>query len=172
MINPIEAAVAPLKKDAVERAIKEAHNLIEHLSRRLNECEGNADTLAPYPRYNDPAYKEKRARRELLESLSKSVKVTRSYNEPDIREMDGDRINAFVKNAMALAASQYDAFVSKLVTKIGPVESAKLEGNHVWGYSILSVAKEGANENWKTQQIVNVSVHGKLFNQWPTRKMK
>jgi hypothetical protein len=34
------------------------------------------------------------------------------------------------------------------------------------------VTKGGTVERWKTQQIVNVSRLGKLFNQWPTRQLQ
>ena len=43
----------------------------------------------------------------------------------------------------------------------------------MWGYSVLTVTKEdGSVERWKTQQIMNISVLGLLFAQWPSRKMK
>jgi hypothetical protein len=31
--------------------------------------------------------------------------------------------------------------------------------------------QEGEDQVWRTQMIVNVSVLGKLFNQWPTRQV-
>jgi hypothetical protein len=173
MTNPIEAAVSPLKEDAVKRAAQEAQKLVDHLTRRLAECENNADVLAPRPAYNDSSYKEKSARRTLLNSLTVSLKGVLSYNEPDIRAMDDKRISYFIDQAKLDAAAQYDAFVAKLCKKIWHCESAELDGNHVWGYSILTVTyNSGTVERFKTQMIVNVSKHGKLFNQWPTRKVK
>lgn len=173
MTNPIEAAVSPLKEDAIKRAAQEAMRIVDHLTRRLAECEGNADVLAPRPDWRDGAYKEKMGRRQLLESISKSTKLARPYSEPDIRVIDADRVAKFVQDAMDNAAAQYEAFVAKLCKKIWHCESAELDGNHVWGYSILTVTyNSGTVERFKTQMIVNVSKHGKLFNQWPTRKVK
>lgn len=61
--------------------------------------------------------------------------------------------------------------MAKLIGKIGPVTSATIKGNHVWGHSVLTITNPDAVvEHWKTRQIVNVSKLGKLFNQWPTRK--
>lgn len=176
MINPIEAAVAPLKNDAVARAAQEAQRIVDHLTRRLAECEGNADILAPRPHHYDNDYKEKMGRRQLLESISKAVKCTRFVYEPDIRVIDADGVSKFIEFSKENAAAQYDAFVAKLCNKVGFCQSAELDGNHVWGYSILSVVYKDTDglhtERFKTQMIVNVSKHGKLFNQWPTRKVK
>jgi hypothetical protein len=178
MTNPIEAAVLPLKQDAIDRAAQEARKMVEHMSRRLTECENNADTLAPYPRYNDPAYKEKLARHNFLKSLTtadKAVrdKAARKLNEPNIRFIDNEKVELFVQQSMDIAAAQYVAFVAKLCNKIFHCVSAELDGNHVWSHSILTVTySSGAVERYKTQMIVNVSKHGKLFNQWPTRKVK
>jgi hypothetical protein len=176
MINPIQVAVAPLKNDAIERAAQEASRMVDHFRRRLAECENNADILAPRPAYNDPSYKEKSARRALLNSLTVSLKGVLRHNEPDIRAMDDKNISYFIDQAKLDAAAQYDAFITKLMHKVGFCTSAELDGNHVWGYSILTVTYTDTDgqhqERFKTQMIVNVSKHGKLFNQWPTRKIK
>ena len=93
-------------------------------------------------------------------------------NDPVPVKMDREEIARFIKNSKEEAAAQYDAFVAKLIRKIGVVETAELTGNHVWSYSYLNVTKaDGTKESWKTQMIVNVSKLGKLFNQWPTRKV-
>ncbi len=64
-------------------------------------------------------------------------------------------------------------FICKLVAKVGEVTEASIAGNHIWGESYLTVTTiAGAKQTWKTQQIVNVSVLGNYFNQWPTRLMK
>jgi len=76
------------------------------------------------------------------------------------------KIEKFINDSRKDASEQYDASVAKLVKKIGPVTDATLDGDHVWNYSILTVAKEnGQIERWKTQMIINVSKLGKLFNQ-------
>lgn len=87
--------------------------------------------------------------------------------------MPEELVEKFIQAAKADAAAQYEAFVAKLQQKIGEVKNATLKGNHVWSYSILTVEKpDGTVEHWKTQMIINVSKLGKMFNQFPTRKVK
>ncbi|MNE44768.1 hypothetical protein D3C80_1390130 [compost metagenome] len=98
---------------------------------------------------------------------------SRSMRDPDPARMSPNGCALFVKQAQENASAQYDAFIAKLEAKIGEVTAAILSGEHVWGHSILTVTKaDGTTEKWKTQMIVNVSVLGNLFNQWPTRKVK
>jgi len=105
--------------------------------------------------------------------IVKHVSGCRRNNDPEIIRISDDLVARFIKIAKEDAAIQYDEFVAKLVIKIGKVTDATLFGNHVWSFSILTVTKEdGSIEKWKTQMIVNISKLGKLFNQWPTRKMK
>lgn len=177
-MNPIEAAVAPLKIDAIARAEQEARNLVAHHARRLAECDGNAEILAPRPDSRTDGrerYREKDRRRALLDSLTTLQNydvVKYDWRAPEIRKIDDAKVEAFVEQAKRFAGQQYDAFVAKLVAKIGEVDDAVLNGNHVWSHSILTVRKGETLEHWKTQQIVNVSKLGTLFNQWPTRKVK
>ena len=43
----------------------------------------------------------------------------------------------------------------------------------MWSYSFLYVTTpSNGDQCWKTQQIINQSKLGKLFNQFPTRKIK
>ena len=93
-------------------------------------------------------------------------------SEPCLVMMDAGRIELFLKQVALDAAADFDAYVGKLTKKVGDVVSAKVEGA-LWQGSRLTVTKaDGSIERWNTQQIINVSVLGKLFNQWPTRKQK
>lgn len=112
------------------------------------------------------------AKHESYRSAFSAVKSTRMPNEPDIRQIrEGAKekmIEAFVKDAEV----SYKKYIAKLATKIGKeVLSAKIEGR-MWEYSLLTVQTAEGTEVWKTQCILNESVLGKLFNQWPTRLMK
>ena len=82
----------------------------------------------------------------------------------------------FIKDAKDDASVAFDKYVAKMIKKIGDVKSAEMTSvynRNVWGFSVLSVINQDDEvSSWKTQQIVNVSKLGKLFNQWPTRKMK
>lgn len=180
-MNHIEAAVLPLKTDAVERAEKEARHYIARVADILAQHDWDLNAAAPYPSYHQTKTMT-RLEIEVAKGRHNSFSMLTTYadghryhgmpNRPNYRKMDEAACERFVQNSKAEAAAQYDLFVAKLVKKIGACDSATLEGNHVWGHSILTVTKGETVERWKTQQIVNTSVLGKLFNQWPTRKVK
>lgn len=180
-MNKIALAVAPLKQDAIERAEKEALVLIERCTKQLEEKDFDINVVAPYPRYgtycSTADYHYKASRHVLFMKLvsyrDKSPCRRFKDKEPEYVDICPEKVAKFIQESKEDAAIQYDAFVGKLVAKIGEVTEASLLGNHVWSFSILTVTKEdGSLEKWKTQMIVNVSKLGKLFNQWPTRKVK
>lgn len=176
-IEPIEAAVAPLKDQAIERAEKEALETIEQCREELAAADGNLSKVAPYPsgreygygwKYYSALYKY-----QLFSAITKWRETSYSSRDDIYADINPDMCAKFVERRKREAGEQYDEFVAKLIGKIGHVVQASLEGSHVWAHSILSVVKvDGTIEKWKTQQIVNVSKLGKHFNQWPTRKMK
>jgi hypothetical protein len=79
-----------------------------------------------------------------------------------------------VEDAVYHARAQFLAFAWKLEIKVGAVTAAALETvRGVWGESYLRVTTAaGVAQCWKTQTIVNRSVLGKLFFQFPTRIVK
>lgn len=80
----------------------------------------------------------------------------------------------FIEQCVANVNRNFDKYVDKLVSKIGPgVLSAKLEeGTSLWKYSILIVEmQDGQILRYKTQRIWNVSKLGLIFAQFPTRKI-
>lgn len=177
MTNPIAAAVAPIKDLAIARAEQDATAFIVRLLANLEAANWDLNVVAPRPLNSDDrsTYRAKSYKIGLYQSITTySPEPTfRRVSDPDYRVRDEAKEALFVKNAKDLAAAQYDAFVVKLIGKIGAVDTASLHGEHVWGHSILTVVKADASvEKWKTQQIVNVSKLGTLFNQWPSRKTK
>lgn len=173
--NPITAAILPLKTDAIERAEKEARETIVRVLAAMEAAGWDLNVAAPRgDSWNDPSnYKAKMAKHNFYNSLTTYTEAVGRPGRPNIRKRSDDAEARFIKNSREDAALQYDMFVAKLVRKIGACETATLAGSHVWGHSILTVAKaDGSVERWKTQTIINVSVHGKLFNQWPSRKVK
>jgi hypothetical protein len=177
-MNPIEKAVLPLKKDAIARAKETAEQEIERIRADLEEAGGDINKAAPYPKYSDHgmAHAAKRLRHNDFHAVTVSHPDHRPSYRPDdpyIVMIDEPKVIRFIEQRMEWAAADYDAFVIKLVKKIGEAKKAKLHGNHVWGYSTLIVTMpDGEVQAWKTQQIVNRSKLGKPFNQWPTRQMK
>jgi hypothetical protein len=174
-MNPIEIAVAPLKADAVARAETEAHAAIARAHAKLAEFGWDVDKAAPRPNGNmgRAQYKTMMAKHNWLLSLTTHTKSYHRYGEPHIRAASPDQEARYIAASRDGAAQQYDLFVMKLTRKIGECLTATLTGNHVWGRSTLTVTKaDGTTERWMTQQIVNVSVLGLIFNQWPTRKVR
>jgi hypothetical protein len=176
--SPIEKAVRPLKKDAIARAKQMAEERIEYIRTELAAAGGDINKAAPYPSRSDGGirFESKRMRYNEFHSVTMQDPAHRpsySSNQPSYKIMDDDKVTRFIQQRMEWAAEEYEAFVAKLVNKIGEVTKAKLYGNHVWGYSTLIVTMpDGEVQAWKTQQIVNYSKLGKPFNQWPTRRLK
>lgn len=174
MVNPIEAAVLPLKADAAARAEKEARELVERIFANLEAVGWDQEKYAPLPSYGLPReeYGPKMALYALVGRLTRWTQSSRRPKEPCIVEPHLEGVEQFVEAQKRDAEIQYDRFVAKLVAKIGDCESAVLEGDHVWHHSFLTVAKRGVSEVWKTQIIVNQSKYARPFYQWPTRKVK
>lgn len=174
-INPIEAAVFPLKEDAIKRARKYAEDYIMSVIADMEKGGWDLNVVAPRPEatMSRRQYRPLMQRHNIYARLTKATWSTKRPKDPDTRARCPEYENEFIDEAGESAAVQYDMFVAKLVEKIGTCYGAKLDGSHVWGYSVLTVWKDNApTERWKTQQIVNVSKLGKVFNQWPTRKLK
>ncbi len=175
--NPIAAAVLPLKEDAMKRAEEYAREIVAKVREDLKAAGNDLIVCAPYPSGNQSraSYFMMESRYRLFASLCVWRKSSYMMHEPHFADVDSNRVAKFIKEARENAAFQYEAFILKLIAKIGPVYSAKLSGNHVWSFSFLTVEKASGiqtTEIWKTQQIINVSKLGKVFAQWPTRKVK
>jgi hypothetical protein len=177
--NPIEVAVAPLRTHAVERAEQEALRYIEEAREELEANGWDVNAVAPYPRTMGYGINQfiARFKYENYRSITEEDQTKGSQRSlgsvPYFVVMSPERCKRFVENRKKQAAADYDAFVEKLVKKIGPVLAAELDGNHVWAHSILTVTIAGGEkQRWKTQQITNISKYGKHFNQWPSRKLK
>lgn len=175
--NPIAAAVAPLKADAVKHAAEYAAKKTEAVRKALEAADWDLDTAAPYPdslRVSHRTYASMINLRDLYRSLVDLETVGNPYIRPKYKaHMSDAKCAKFIEDAEKAAAAAYDLFVMKLVGKIGSCQTADLDGNHIWGHSILRVTfADKAAEKWKTQTITNISKLGKVFLQWPTRKVK
>lgn len=173
--TPIAAAVLPLKSEAIERAEQEARNAAEDVGRLLEDVGSDLDKAVPPPNGNmkRAEYKAAESRQHFFQRLTTSRNAYRGMRDSWLVDIDPAKVERFVQESRQEAATEYDVFIAKLEEKIGEVASATLVGNHVWQHSILTVTKaDGSVESWRTQMIVNVSCLGKLFNQFPTRKVK
>lgn len=79
----------------------------------------------------------------------------------------------YVRQQRQGAADSYDAWVYKLVQKIGkPVTDADVSGDP-WHNSRITVkCRDGEVQTWVTRMILNTSKLGKVFNQFPTRRVQ
>jgi hypothetical protein len=175
--EPVGRALHPLKAEAVAYAREDAQKVIDRVYKELKEAGFDIDVAAPYPnsrKDGQSAFKQKRAKYGLFHSLTE--RATDSYHirgEPNIVKLSDDGCSRFIEQSAESAALQYDAFICKLVSKVGEVTGATIIGDHVWGWSILTVTKaDGSEQKWKTQQIRNYSVYGTPYLQWPTRIIK
>jgi hypothetical protein len=170
-------AVAPLKDGAVQRAAEAAAQFAESALAKLADAGWDLQVAAPYPDsgIGRAAYRAATELRSLLSSLTMRADPTglcRRPGDPDIRKVSPTGVAAFVNRAKEATALSFDAYVAKMVDKVGHADSAEICGGSVWNGSVLTVRKGEVTERWHTQQIVNCSGLGTLFNQWPTRLMK
>lgn len=177
--EPVGLVVHPMKANAVQHAHDKAVATVERVRADLEAHGWDVEQAAPYPwRGNSwdnavQAAKDKSTFYSMLVKDDPNAKNRHNIGAPRIVIMSDTGVARYIKQREESAAFQYDAFICKLVSKVGDVKSAALEGNHIWGHSILTVVRFcGTVERWKTQQIVNYSKFGEGFYQWPTRKVK
>jgi hypothetical protein len=185
--GPIAEAVAPLRIAAMQHAKKSARDLHVRAAELLAKHDWDIEKAAPYPsRYADSRddYKRKSRRREWLNIITTECTERnkpyggRRMHDPYYVKMYQKSCTREVLHAMKAAEGQYQAYVQKLVFKIGAgTTDARLEAfSGVWGDSLLIVRKvicgRVTYEHWRTQQIVNYSVYGLAYLQYPTRQLK
>ena len=173
----VEAAIRPLKDEAVGHAVEEA---TAYVARIVKLYEGKTlEEAAPSPKglqYWHPEAKAARARQSALMGLFDAKRAEGDEYKPHaplyLRRSPAKE-QAFIDAERAEAAASFEAYVAKLVHKVGEgVTAATVEGTQLWRISYLTVAKGETVERWKTQQIVNYSVLGNSYLQWPTRLVK
>lgn len=177
--EPVGRAVHAQKVESVDRAEKEAREFVHRVMAEMETAGWDLMVAAPYPHHLNSwshEYKAKRDRHNTFSRLTTADKSKgyQSYGRgPYFVVRDDKAVERFVQEARDMAAGQYDAFICKLVSKVGECKDATLEGSHVWGYSHLTVTLlDGTTQVWRTQQILNWSVLGNPYNQWPTRLLK
>lgn len=174
MNTPIANAVAPLKQQAMDRAELAVTERIEAALAQLAAVGNDLNKVAPQPHgmMGRATYKQAQALRAFLEAITVSTQASRRHGEPNLRVVAPGGIARLVSITREEAAGSYEAFVAKLEQKVGDHRAAALDGSSVWGHSVLHVTTPAGAQRWVTKQILNVSVLGKLFNQWPTRLAK
>lgn len=179
-LTPIAVAVGPLKAKGIEQAENATRRMIERVLSDLAAKDWDAEAFAPYPssRMDRTTYKTKHAKYAFVRNITTGDQERRiSYRksgDPEYVVRDDAGVERLVRQARDMAALNYDAYVLKLQAKIGDTTAADLVTyGDLWSDSDLIVTlASGERERWNTKVILNHSVYGLAFNQWPTRKMK
>jgi hypothetical protein len=176
--HPVAVLLLPMAIKAMDDREAAERKDIEALRVELEAAGMDANIVAPYPRDTyGKDYFAKKSKYDFLNNVVTTVS-SRGRFDPRIVAMDPKAIESYIRRCRHEAGFEFEAFVYKLCGKVGTVETAKLDAEYaqgwqLWNRSTLTVTKaDGTTERWFTQCIVNRSINGKLFNQFPTRKRK
>jgi hypothetical protein len=175
MSNLIATAVEPIKQASIDAAVEATKEVVAKIKTKLEVANWDLNVAFPSPAINvsRATYMELKAAHDYASSLVRGTQVSRRPSEPFIVTWCEEGVARAINNAAKDAAFQYEAYVAKLVKKVGKCDSANMGFNGgLWFDSDLVVIKGDAKEVWNTKCIINRSVHGKVFNQFPTRKRK
>lgn len=164
MVKALEGHRSEYVREAKLRAAKH----VEAVLKNIAKYDWNLSKYSP----NSSRSVEGKIRMNLARSLTTPVKSSRTMREDEIVKRNPAGEKRFIDNAVKMAEDNFDAFVAKMVLKVGPVIDAKMTGT-IWTNCNLTVTTDkGETEVWTTKAILNFSKYGKMFNQFPTRKKK
>lgn len=187
-MNLVEQAIEQIRLETVNYVVNSAKNYVDRVIELLRNADWDLDVAYPYPKsygpnavYDRKVYKTMLDKRNFAHSLTVTDKVrTPAYRRTDDHlfvEFNQELVNHYLEGVRKMADQQFVDFTYKLTQKISldNVSSIVLDDLFKWPWeqSILHVIRnDGTKEKWKTQIIVKTSCLGKVFNQWPTRKVK
>lgn len=158
------------RKEYITEANKRAKVYLKNLIDKLKKANWNQDDVAPYGRGSGESEMY-----HLYHALTdeKERIAFRKRSDPDIRKQSKAKEKKWLEDQAKIAELNYDAFINKMVQKIGePVVEATMKGS-IWTNATLDVVTaSGEAQTWTTKIILNFSKFGKMFNQYPTRKKK
>jgi hypothetical protein len=174
-VTRLNECLAPARAEFECRLRFAIHQQVAFIADKLAKANWDLEVAYPYPSSNSPRsmyFPVLEARRWATRWVTHR-KCARSPWEPNFVDL---RSEAEVKEridrlAREQAAKEFDSYVRKLAGKIGGlVINASVSGS-LWEHSLLTVETPEGRQVWKTQCIMNCSVLGKLFHQWPTRRV-
>lgn len=172
----VAAAVAPLKATAMDHAEQESRDYVASVVARFVGKDLNVVAPRPDNKMSRTQYRQAQSRRGMITSILKteykSLSGAYTPNAPEMLVRDEAKEARYIKDDRDAAGVSFDAYVMKLEGKVGQGVTAASVDGRLWTGSVLTVQKGDVTERWHTQQIINRSVLGTLFNQWPTRLMK
>lgn len=159
----------------INAAKTRAKEFIDKRLEILKNSDWDLNKVAPVPssKLGRDEYMAAKNKRDLYKSITKSTTTSLRTGQPDIREPNKQMINHYIDQAAKGAEAAYRDFMEKMIKKIGkPVVDASMTGS-IWTDAILHVTTDdGEKQSWKTQMILNFSKYQKMFNQFPTRRLK
>lgn len=173
----VTAALAPtealLRAEYNRQLLERMHKVLAELAEDGMDAEKRF--AYPHGAMSKKAYREQERRYSLCSAYTRSTTVSRSMHDPDIRVAKPDNVERIAEQAAKMAKDALESFCVKLagkidLTGIAAVSAKYIGGTNPWGWTHLLVNPDKTTEQiWRTKMIINISVHGKLFNQWPTR---
>lgn len=172
----LRAATHAYREAYVARAEELYMERLVSMRSKLAAAGMDLDIVAPYPR-SDVGRRDYRTAIAIRNAYSHYFVADtkgRGYRMPKDPYIVIEKPDAEAKcraEARQDANACFDSYLFKLAGKIAkPIKQATYRG-HLWDGSELSVVcEDDETQVWKTRCIINVSVYGKLFNQWPTRR--
>ncbi len=175
-MNHIATALEPRREAALLRAHQHVAAQVDTIIAELKAANWDLDVVAPCPhgRMDRQTYKRFQAKRDFVLRITSPREGYRriKMDQPSYVELHVGRLLNFYKRVEQEASETFTAYVNKLTSKIGETSAASINDSPLWNGSILTVTlSDGTVQRWKTTMIINVSCLGKLFNQWPTRRI-
>jgi hypothetical protein len=163
-------------KEYKDMAAKRAGDFLKDKLATLKDAGWDLNKVAPPPNSSNmdrERYMTAQNKRSLYTSITKAKDSSSRRGEPDIREPNQVMIDHYINQAVKGAEESYRDFMQKMINKIGkPVTDAVMTGS-IWTNASLKVTtSDGENQTWNTKMILNFSKYQKMFNQFPSRKLK
>lgn len=171
--NPIAIAVRPMKEAAIKTAARYAKDYIKSVLEDLEAHGWDLNVCAPYPPYNEYG-KEAEFKRAKHNSYANLTECANNLKGPLLTKKSAAREKVYIDLCKKQAAATYEAYVAKLISKIGDVTKVEIEQVlDLWLLSVLRITKpDGAVQRWQTKMKWNCSKFGKVFAQYPTILLK
>jgi hypothetical protein len=173
--SPITQLIAPIRAKAMDMAEARMVEQVKLAKSKFEEHGWDLLKIAPDPhgRMSRKQYSLAQAKQNFYSGFVEFKSNAFSKNER-LCVWDDARVERVIAQTRELAGFEFDAYVIKLNEKVGAHTAAVLvDTNGLWNDSTIDVTlASGKVERWNTKTIINVSVLGKMFNQFPTRLVK
>lgn len=178
------AAMAGPRGEYKIRCIQHLNEIVAEITAKLEPHGFDIEKAFPYPEVNVSRSFAVRAH-EARRLAEKFFKIVSSHRVPNSTRMAtrgtpvtivairDDLAEVIDVAADRMVADYFDGYTFKLSKKIGkPIKTADLKGS-LWTNCTLTIeCEDGDKQVWHTHCIFNRSCLGKVFNQWPTRKVE